>query len=104
VATVRGNGELRLISRSGIKCSIEITHPKSNQARSFQVELAVGATNTYLDVAYAYHDRIGEKVMKSIESDPTMVVGESIKFSEKGKADGTKEAVEMKVEIMKHQH
>jgi hypothetical protein len=91
-----------MISRSGLKSSIEITHPKSNQTRSFQVELALGETNTYLDAAYTYHDRIGEKVMNSVESNATMVVGEPIKFSEKGRADGKKEAMEMKVEILKH--
>jgi hypothetical protein len=100
VTTVRGNGELRLISRSGIKSSIEITHPKSKQTRYFQVELAVGEDDTHVDAAFTYHDRIGEQFMKSIESDATMVVGEPIKFLEKGKADGAKEALEMKVEIL----
>lgn len=102
VTTVKGNGELRMISRSGLKSSIETTHPKFNQTRSFQVELIVDESNTYLHAEYAYHDKIGEKVMNLVESDATMVFGEPLRISEKNKADGTKEAVEVKVETFKH--
>ncbi len=103
VITVRGSGELRLISRSGLKSSIERTSSKSKQTRSFQVEPALGEDDTHVDARFTYHDRIGEKILSSIDSSATLVVGESLKFFEKSKADGSKEAMEMKVEILKNE-
>ncbi len=100
VTTVRGNGEIRLISRSGIKSSIEVTHPKSKQTRYFQVEPSIGEDVTHVDASFTYQDRIGEKMMISMKSSLSLVVGESLKFLEKSKADGSKEAMEVKVEVL----
>ncbi|MES2980955.1 MAG: hypothetical protein V4727_01470 [Verrucomicrobiota bacterium] len=100
--TARGNGEFRMVSRSGVKSLIESTSSKSKQTRHLQVEPTLGDTDTYVDASFTYQDRIGEQIMSSVNSAATMVVGDSLKLFEKGKADGSKEAIEMKVEILKH--
>jgi hypothetical protein len=104
VITVRDKGELRLMSRSGIKATIESTNSKSKQTRFFHVEPTLGENLTYVDARFTYQDKIGEQLINSIDSSATLEAGKPLKISEKNKVDGSKEAMEMKVEILKLQH
>ncbi|MES2980956.1 MAG: hypothetical protein V4727_01475 [Verrucomicrobiota bacterium] len=100
--TARGDGELRLLARSGMKASLSGLDHKSQQTRSFEVEPTIGENNTIIDLRCTYRDNIGDKMIQSLDVSVTLESGKFLKVFENSKADGSKEAMEMKAEILDH--
>lgn len=100
--SLRDKGQLRLMSRSGAKSSIETVDSKSKQTRSLQVEPILGETDTYIDFKFTYQDSIEGKITNSMDSAVTLENGKALKVLEKGNAGGSKEAIEVNAEIIRH--
>jgi hypothetical protein len=102
--TARGDGELRLLAHSGIKASLSGMDHKSKQTRSFEVEPNISDDDGMIDLRSHYSKKIGEKSIYVLDTSVTLEAGKFLKIFEKGKADGSKEAMEVKAERIGHQH
>jgi hypothetical protein len=102
--TSRGDGEMRLISRSGQKSSLSSLDLQSKKARHFEVEPGFPANGSIIDLRCNFSEKIGEETIQSLDTSVTLEAGKFVKIFEKGKADGAKEAMEVKAEILKHEH
>lgn len=102
--SLRSVGEMRLMTRSGLTSSLSSLDPQSKKTRHFEVEPTLGENDTYVDLRCAFSEKVGEKIIQSLDTSATLKTGKFLKFFEKGKADGTKEAIEVKVEVLRHDH
>jgi hypothetical protein len=104
VITSRGDGEMRLISRSGQKSSLSSLDLQSKKSRHFEVEPGFPENGSIIDLRCNFSEKIGEETIQSLDTSVTLEAGKFLKLFEKGKADGTKEAMEVKAEVFKHEH
>lgn len=102
--TLRGVGEMRLMTRSGQKSWLSSLDSQSKQTRNFEVEPTIGENESIIDLRCNFSEKIGEKTLHSLNTSVTLEAGKFIKISEKTRADGTKEAMEVKAEVFTHGH
>ncbi len=102
--TSRGDGEMRLMSRSGMKSLLVGRAFKSNHSRSIEIEPNIGENNTIIDLRYFYSEKVGEKVIHSLESSSSLEAGKFLKVFEKEQVDGSKKSMELKAELLETAH
>ncbi len=98
--TLRGVGEMRLMTRSGQKSYLSSLDPQSKKTRNVEIEPTIADNPNNVDLRCNYSEKIGEKTTHALATSVTLETGKFLKLSEKVKADGSKETMEIKVEIL----
>jgi len=100
--TTRGDGQMRLVARSGQKANLKSTRPDSKFTRIFQIEPTLGHIHSFVeelvDLRFLFEEKSGETLVRSLKSGVNLAPGEFTKIMEGKLPDGGETKMEIKAE------
>jgi hypothetical protein len=100
VATFDGNGQSRLVTRSGQRSCLKRTLAGDKEIRLLEIEPTVGEMNELIDMRLCYRDESGTQQKQSINTAVTLSTGRALELISGGAGDAKKTSLSVKAEVI----
>lgn len=100
VATLDGNGQTRLVTRSGLLCRLKRTLAGDKELRLLEIEPIIGEMNDLIDLRLCYRDESMAQQKQSITTAVTLSNGRALELISGGAGDATKSSLSVKAEVI----
>ncbi len=99
--SARGNGQMRLLGRSGQRMILKSALKETKRARLLEFEPTIGENGTLVDLRVLFEEKSDGMLLTSINSSATLDVGTYLELLKTRLPDGSESAMEFKAEILR---
>jgi hypothetical protein len=100
VATLDGNGQTRLVTRSGQLCRLKRTVAGDKEIRLLEIEPTIGEMNDLIDLRLCYRDESMAQQKQSITTAVTLSTGHALELISGCAGDAKKSSLSVKAEVI----
>lgn len=99
VATFDGNGQTRLVARSGQRCRLKHVTAEQKESRFFEIEPTVAEQGDLIDMRLDYRDNSVAQRIQSLKTAVILRAGRTLELISEG-AGGSKQSLRVKAEVI----
>lgn len=101
--SIKGDGEMWLLARSGRKATLENNRKDTHEKRSLEIEPTIGEQDVLVDLRIFYEEKSGDEIVKHLNTSVTLQKGESLEILKSKLPDGSESKMKVKAEILERQ-
>jgi hypothetical protein len=101
VITTKGNGQIRLLARSGQKSSWESTNVGAKVTRSLEIDPSIGGGDMIVDLRFEYEEKNVDVTVNSLKTSATLQSGKYVEILGAKLLDGSSSGMEIMAEAFR---